>query len=72
VQDRGILTATVQFAVGELNTIVQGYSPTAPVITVIKGSASQQSYDPVAHIFTVTVAPDSGNDNAATISISTS
>lgn len=72
VQDRGILTATIQFAAGEPNTTIQGFSPTRPIVNVTKGTAGQPSYDPVTHIFTVTVAPDPGDDHVATVSISKS
>src|SRR5271155_1099303 len=72
VQDQGILTATIRFAAGEANTSIQGYSPTAPIVTAVTGTASQLSYDPVAHIFTLTVAPDSSGSHVAVVSITTS
>jgi hypothetical protein len=71
VADQGILTATIQFAAGEASTTIQGYSPTPPVVTAISGSAGQTSYDSVAHIFTITVAPGPGPDHVAVVSVST-
>jgi hypothetical protein len=60
IEDQGMLTATIRFAAGEANAVIQGYSPMPPVVTAITGSATQTSYDPVAHIFTLMVAPDPG------------
>jgi hypothetical protein len=70
IEDQGILTATIRFAMGETSTVIQGYSPTAPVVTAITGSVTQFSYDSVARIFTFTVAPDHAA-RTAVVSIST-
>jgi len=71
VADQGILTATVQFAAGETSTKIQGYSPTPPVVTAISGTVIQTSYDPMAKIFTITVAPGPSANHIATLSLST-
>lgn len=70
IQDDGILSTSIQFANGEINTSIQGYSPTPPVVTVTKGSLSLVSYDPARHIFTIVVAP--GDDHTADILLSKS
>jgi hypothetical protein len=70
IQDTGILTTSIQFAEGETGTSLQGYSPTSPVVTATHGSVGSVSYDPVQHIFTVSIAP--GADQTASISISKS
>jgi hypothetical protein len=70
IQDNGILSTSIQFAAGEINTSVQGYSPTAPVVTVNEGSLSLVSYDPVRRLFTIVIAP--GANQTASISISKS
>jgi hypothetical protein len=70
IQDNGILSTSIDFAAGEVNTSIQGYSPTPPVVTVTKGSLGLVSYDPVRHIFTIVVAPAA--DQTANISISKS
>lgn len=70
IQDDGILSTSIQFASGEVNTSVQGYSPTAPVVTATHGSLGLVSYDATRHIFTIVVSPAS--DNTATLSISKS
>lgn len=70
IQDDGILSTSIQFADGEINTSIQGYSPTAPVVTVTKGSLGLVSYDPARHIFTIVVAP--GDDHTAGIFLSKS
>ncbi|HLX44240.1 MAG TPA: hypothetical protein VKR43_12435 [Bryobacteraceae bacterium] len=71
VADQGILTATLQFAAGEASTTIQGYSPTPPVVTAISGSVGQITYDPVAKLFTIPVAPGGGANHLAAVSIST-
>jgi hypothetical protein len=70
IQDTGILTTSIQFAVGETGASIQGYSPTAPVVTATHGSVVSVSYDPAQHIFTISIAP--GADQTATFSISRS
>jgi hypothetical protein len=57
--DNGRVRVTIQFAHGENSRTVHGYSPTAPVITPIKGKTGVPMYDSAAHWFTVAVLPDS-------------
>jgi hypothetical protein len=59
LSDNGTLRVTIQFAHGENSRTVHGYSPTAPVITPIKGKTGASTYDSAAHRFTVTVLLDS-------------
>jgi hypothetical protein len=70
LRDRGILYTSVQFATGEKSTKIRGYSPTPPVITVIKGSIGDVKYDPVTSLFTITVSPGPGDDHIASLSLS--
>ena len=59
LSDDGRLRATIQFAPGESSRTVHGYSPSAPVISAIKGATAAFTYDAAAHRFTVSVVPDS-------------
>ena len=59
LSDNGKVRVTIQFVHGENSRTVQGYSPTAPVITPIKGKTGTPMYDSAAHLFTVSVLPDS-------------
>jgi hypothetical protein len=59
LSDNGRVRVTIQFAHGENSRTVHGYSPTAPVITPIKGKTGAPTYDSAAHRFTVSVLPDS-------------
>ena len=68
VSDNGTVRVTIQFAHGEKSRTVHGYSPTAPVITSIKGKTGASTYDSAAHRFTVSVlldSPDSPDSNAS-------
>jgi hypothetical protein len=71
VQDTGILKVSIQFAAGETGTTIQGYSPSAPVITMTEGTVSQSTYNPVSQVFSITVAPAAG-DTVVTLSLSAS
>ena len=68
VQDSGMLKVSVQFAAGETGATLQGYSPSAPVITMTEGTLSGSTYNPVGQIFSVTVVP--GADLVVTLSLS--
>ena len=59
LSDNGKVQVTIQFAPGEHSRTVQGYSPTAPAIAPIKGKIGAPMYDSAAHLFTVSVLPDS-------------
>jgi hypothetical protein len=59
LSDNGTVRVTIQFAHGENSRTVHGYSPTAPVITPIKGKTGASTYDSAANRFTVSVSPDS-------------
>jgi hypothetical protein len=66
LSDNGTVRMTIQFAHGENSRSVHGYSPTAPVITAIKGKTGASTYDSAAHRFTVSVlldSPDSPDSN---------
>jgi hypothetical protein len=63
LSDNGRVRVTVQFAHGENSRTVHGYSPTAPVITSIRGKTGASTYDSAAHRFTVSVLPDSPDSN---------
>jgi hypothetical protein len=68
LSDNGTVRVTVQFAHGENSRTVHGYSPTAPVITPIKGKTGASTYDSAAHRFTVSVlsdSPDSPDSNGS-------
>ena len=59
LSDNGRVRVTIQFAHGENSRTVHGYSPTAPVITAIKGKTGASRYDSAAQRFSVSVLPDS-------------
>jgi len=59
LSDNGRVRVTIEFAHGENSRTVHGYSPTAPVITPIRGKTGASTYDSAAHRFTVSVLPDS-------------
>jgi hypothetical protein len=65
LSDDGRVRVTVQFAHGENSRTVHGYSPTAPVITAIKGKTGGLMYDSAAHRFTVSVLLDSPDSNGS-------
>jgi hypothetical protein len=67
LSDDGKVRVTIQFAPGENSRTVHGYSPTAPVITPIKGKTGAPVYDTAAHRFAVSVLPDS--DGSAELEI---
>src|SRR5262249_193905 len=71
IKDNGIVAATLQFGSDQEASIVQGYSPTAPVISAVTGSADLTDYNSDSHIFTITVRPSSGDSHLASFSIST-
>jgi hypothetical protein len=56
--DNGKVRVTIAFATGEHSRIVQGYSPTTPVIRSIKGKVGTPTYDTAAHLFGVPVSAD--------------
>jgi hypothetical protein len=65
LSDNGTVRVTIQFAHGENSRTVHGYSPTAPVMTSIKGKTGASTYDSAAHRFTVSVLPDSPDSNGS-------
>jgi hypothetical protein len=65
LSDNGTVRVTIQFAHGENSRTVHGYSPTAPVITTIKGKTGASTYDSAAHRFTVSVLLDSPDSNGS-------
>jgi hypothetical protein len=60
LSDDGRLRVTMQFAAGENSRTVHGYSPTAPVISAIRGKTAAFTYDSATHRFAASVSPDSG------------
>jgi hypothetical protein len=70
MNDSGVLVIAVQFAAGEAGTTIRGYSPNPPVVSAITGSIGPVSYDPVAGLFAVSVLPEPGDDNLATLTLS--
>ena len=67
LKDDGVIEATVAFAPGEAARVLFGYSPSAPVVTAISGSADPPLYDESSHLFRVSVTP--GVDGSAVINI---
>src|SRR6202795_1943352 len=59
LSDNGTVRVNIQFAHGENSRTVHGYSPTAPVITPIKGETGVSTYDSAAQRFSVSVLRDS-------------
>jgi hypothetical protein len=70
LRDHGTVEAWVQFATGEASIVVQGYSPTAPSVTAVRGSVSELTYDEATHFFTVRVTPGAGDDHIADLRMS--
>jgi hypothetical protein len=67
--DTGVLNLTIEFAEGEAETTIQGYSEAFPVVTVSSGAAHLVEYDRVSHVFSAEVAP-APRANTASISLS--
>jgi hypothetical protein len=66
--DNGRLQMTVAFAAGESNVTITGYSPVAPSATVLSGTTGTVAYNPVNHLFTMSMSP--GNQGTATVALS--
>jgi hypothetical protein len=59
VVDHGVLEVEVTFAPDESSLVIQGYSPTPPVVTARKGDAEAPVYETATQLFSVSVSKDS-------------
>lgn len=60
LSDDGTLRATISFASGERSVQLHGYAPSSPNIVATAGAVSAETYDPITHLFAVTVSPGAG------------
>jgi hypothetical protein len=67
VTDDGRVHVAMTFSKGEAARTVFGYSPTAPIVKALDGSAKLTTYDVASHLFHVEVSP--GVDGMARIVI---
>ena len=65
--DDGTVHLTLAFAAGEASRIIQGYSPDAPAVAALNGSAGSVLYDAVTGRFTIQLGP--GDDGTASIQL---
>jgi autotransporter-associated beta strand protein len=68
--DAGVLKVTVLFAAGETNLTLSGYAPASPYSGALSGAAGGLSYDGVAHLFSLNVAPDASHTATLALSLS--
>jgi hypothetical protein len=62
IHDDGVLEVSVAFAPGENFRLIHGYSPSAPAVTALKGTASAPVYDSITQRFSVRVSADADGD----------
>ena len=63
--DTGVLNLTVEFAEGEAEVTIQGYSEAFPVVTVTSGAVHLVKYDRISHVFSADVTPAPRADTAS-------
>jgi hypothetical protein len=67
ITDRGVARVSLTFAPGETSRVITGYSPVAPVVTAIEGTAGTVTYSDSTHLFRVPVTV--GHNATASIRI---
>jgi autotransporter-associated beta strand protein len=68
--DTGVIKATISFASGETNVTLAGYAPSSPYMGALSGSIGVVNYDPIAHLFSLNVTPNSSQTATLALSLS--
>jgi hypothetical protein len=68
--DAGVLKVTAAFGVGETNLTLTGYAASAPYIGALTGTFGVMNYDPITHLFSISLAPDGSHTATLALSLS--
>jgi autotransporter-associated beta strand protein len=69
LSDTGIIAATLQFAAGETNLLLSGYSPSMPFVSASVGAVNAVTYDALNHWFSAGISPGAGQNATLTLSL---